>query len=374
MKRELIGGMLACVLMTGCDDDFHFFDPDDPDAPRDLTGWYYNLGVDLDWRMGPDWNGEVFRVYGKRANDVEHFLVAEVTSCVDGGCVYRDINVRSNTAYEYYVAALDLDTGAETPSDHAVEVWVPEPIPPPVPESVAAIALDGAVYLHWDDSPALEDDFFAYRVYLVTEEGDFLLGETDSPGFLDLLAENGTTSTYLVTALDDQGHESRDSEVVASTPRVDYNGEVIYVYQDLPAMSGFRFQETETATAIGSGDGADRHLRLEYDKGGPKLVPGPLARIHPEFRATSALKCGPAADADCESWERAPLSGYASAPVPLLPGHSYMLRITGEDGATRFGALRPAIVGADQRGHRLAVFDWAFQHQPDNPSLDIVGD
>ncbi len=372
MKRTLIGPFIACALLAGCDEDFLFFE--DPDAPRDLAGWYYNRGIDLSWRLGPQWNDEIFRVYGKRVRDADYFLIAEVTSCIDGGCIYRDINVESRTTYEYYVAAVDLASGTETPSERAVEIRVPEPIPPPVPEAVAAIALDHAVYLHWDDSPAREDDFSVYRVHAVTDDDVFVLGETDSPAFLDALADNGVTQTYLVTAVDDQGHESEDSRRVSATPRVDYTGEVIYSHQDLAAQSGFRFQRVESATAIAAGDAADRHLRFEHDRQGPRLVPGPLARIHPEFRATSALKCGPGADADCTSWERAPLSGYSSAPVPLSPGYTYMVRLTGEDGATRFGALRPVLLGTDQRGHRLAVFDWAFQPQPDNPALDAVGD
>jgi len=362
---------VAClaVSLASCDDFDFTYVPDEPDAPRDLAASYYNRGVDLSWGLGPDWNGETFRAYGKRVSDREYFYIAEVTSCTNGQCYYRDVNVRGGVSYEYYVAAVDPDTGAETPSAHAVEVWVPQPIPPPVPTDLEAVALDAAVYLHWDDSPSLEDDFLAYRVYLVSQGEYYLLAETDSPGFLDLLAPNGHTATYFVTSLDDQGHESDGGEVVDCTPRPDYVGEVMYAHQDVPSASGFRFRETEEVQAVMPGTDPDRHFRLERVGQRLWMVPGPRARIHPESRWSTALKCGPGSDADCESWERAPVSGYATDRIALDPGYTYMFRVPGDDGETRFGALRATIVGVDQDDNELIVFDWAYQTQPGNPNL-----
>ncbi len=377
MKRcrttSLLIAVAAGVLPTACEEDFITYVPDEPDAPRELAASYYDRGVDLSWRLGPHWNGEPFRVYGKRVGDRDYFFLAEVTSCIDERCVYRDINVRSGVSYEYYVAAVDPHTGVETASDYAVEVWVPEPVPPPVPEHLQTIALDGAAYLHWDDSPSLEDDFLAYRVYASAEDGYYLVGETDSPGFVDLLASNGRTTSYFVTSLDDQGHESDGSEAVDCTPRLDYAGEIMYAHQDMPSASGFRFQETADVEAVMAGDSEHRHFRLERDGQGLWMAPGPRARIHPESRWTTSLKCGPGADQDCESWELAPRSGYSTARAALDPGYTYMFRVPGDDGQTRFGALRATIIGVDQEGDELVVFDWAYQTQPGNPNLSTVG-
>lgn len=374
-SRGLAHGLLVAALalaLAACDGQLTFL-TDDPDAPRDLAASYYNRGVDLTWRMGSRWDGEPFRVYGKRVSDVDYFFIAEVTSCIESECVYRDINVRGGVSYEYYVAAVDLNSGLETASDHAVEVWVPEPIPPAVPELLETVALDGAAYLRWDDSPAAEDDFLAYRIYASAEGGYFFVGETDSPGFVDFLAENGHTTTYFVTSLDDQGHESNGSEAVDCTPRLDYTGDIMYTHQDVPSASGFRFQESEDLQAVMAGDSEHRHFRLEADPHGLWMVPGPNARIFPEARWTTALKCGPGADSDCESWEYAPTSGYTSARVVLDPGYTYMFRVPGDDGEVRFGALRATITGVDQEGDELIVFDWAYQTQPGNPNLDRVG-
>ena len=363
--------MLAGGLLAGCDGTLVVLD-DEPDEPWDLQGWYYARAVDLSWRMGGGWRGESFLVYGKRDTDSDYFYVAEVTSCIDEVCVYRDINVVPGITYEYYVSAYDPDTGLETPTDRAVAVWVPQPIPPPVPEQLAAIGLDGAVYLHWDDAPALEDDFLAYRVYANAADGYEWIGETDSPGFMDLLAANGRTTTYHVTSVDDQGHESDGSTEARGTPRVDYAGEVVYAHQDRPDASGFRFQESDDLTAILPGNSGDRHFRVERGDDALRLVPGTRARVHRDAVWTTALKCGPGADADCVSWETAPLSGYSSDPVALLAGYTYMLRVPGDDGEARFGAVRPSIAGFDQDGDELIVFDWAYQPLAGNPSLDRV--
>ena len=371
-KMRMHAAAAAALAMAACDGELTIV-VGEPDAPRDLWASYYNGGVDLSWRLGPRWDGESFRVYSKRTSDAEYFFIAEVTSCIGSECVYRDINVLSGVTYEYYVAALDLETGLETASENAVEVWVPEPVPPAVPERLVAVGLDGASYLRWDDSPALEDDFLAYRIYASADDGYYFIGETDSSGFVDFLAENGHTTSYFVTSVDDQGHESQGSEPVDCTPRLDYAGEIMYAHQDVPSASGFRFQETEDVQAVVAGDDARRHFRLERDGRGLQMVPGPNARIHPESRWTTALKCGPGADDDCESWERAPLSGYSSAPAWLDAGFTYMFRVPGDDGETRFGAVRATIIGVDQEGDELIVFDWAYQPQHGNPNLSTAG-
>ena len=364
--------VLATLALAGCDQELLVV-VEEPAAPRDLDAYYYAEGVDIHWRTGAGWNGETFLVYGKRASDPEYFFIAEVTSCIDGACVYRDVNVLPRVTYEYYVSAYDETTGLETASAYSVEVHVPDPIPPVVPEVVTSVALDNSAYIHWDNSAAGEADFTGYRVYLVDTDGDLFLGETDSPGFIDLLAENGLTYVYYVTSVDDQGHESDPSEVVACTPRPDYTGEVIYSHRDRPERSGFRFQEAEDHEAILNGDRRDRHFRLETDRNGVWIVPASGVRVYPEARGTTSLKCGPGSDADCVSWEVAPTSGYSSGRAELFAGYTYMFRVAGDDGEVRFGSIRPSITGFDQDGRELVIFDWAYQTQAGNPRMSPLG-
>lgn len=363
MRYWLLGVVAVCL--GGCDGRLMMVD--EPAPPRNLDGDYFNRGVDLWWELDSQWEGEAFRVYGKRTGDTEYFFIAEVTSCAQGGCVYRDINVSPKRMYEYYVASVDPETGMEGASPYSVEVFVPLPDPPPIPAEVEAVALDDAVYLRWDDNGATAEDFSVYRVYQDGADEDYLLGETDSPAFLDFLAENGKTAAYYVTSVDVQGHESAASRVVESTPRPDYTGEVAYTYQGVPESSGFRFQESDDHDAVMDGDDADRHFRIEYDDGRYWFVPGPGAFIHPTRKKTSALKCGPGADPDCVSWETAPTAGYLSEDLQLELGYTYMFYVPGDDDKMRYGAVRPTHTGACP--NHFSIFDWAYQTQAGNPGL-----
>lgn len=115
-----------------------------------------------------------------------------------------------------------------------------------------------------------------YQVYLDDGTGnEFLLGETDSEGFLGLLAENGATYSYFVTAVDIDGHESSVSLTAQGTPRPDFHGQWLYDDFGQPALSGFRFAEDENTDPIVSGTSLERHFWLEVDEQGWWLVLGP---------------------------------------------------------------------------------------------------
>jgi hypothetical protein len=83
------------------------------------------------------------------------------------------------------------------------------------------IALDGANFITWGTASRGVSDFSHYRVYQDAGSTSYLLGETDSEGFLDLLAANGDTYAYFVTAIDTDGHESDGSLSAEGTPRPD---------------------------------------------------------------------------------------------------------------------------------------------------------
>lgn len=370
--RRVIFGVLALPLFLAigaCEDDgILLVDEDYPAAPRELSAWYYDRAVYITWELGPGWNDDPFRVYGKRISDASYFLVAEVTNCSGGLCSYTDVNIRSDVTYEYYVAAVG-PTGLETASDYAVEVYVPNPTPPPDPLDLEVVALDGANYLRWSGNARNAEDFSFYRVYLEEPDGStFLLGETDSEGFLDLLAQNGLTYTYFASSVDDLGHESQGGVGASGTPRPDFHGEWIYAYEDLPSQSGFRFPDDEVAYPILDGDAPGRDFRLEVDADGWWLVPGPGVEVFDGFWETTALKCGVASDSECAAVDRAPLTGYTTMDMALFPQATYVLRVPGDSGF-HYGAIRVTLEGYDQNGLAIMIFDWAFQLQPGNPNL-----
>lgn len=347
----------------------------DPAPPVNLDATYFNRAVQVTWELSPFWSGESFRVYSRVGTSGRFLLIAEVTSCSDGACEYSDTNIEENRIYQYSVSAVDPDSGIETDSEFVVEVDVPFFDAPDVPTGVNIVALDDANFIRWNDNARDAGDFANYKVYLEDDaDGSlFLLGETDSEGFLDLLAENGVTSTYVVSSVDEFGHESDTGLGGSGTPRPDFVGELLFANADVPGAAGFRFQESDLTDPIVSGSSSERHFRLEVDGAGWWLVLGPGSEIQQDPRFTTALKCGPAADASCEDWTVAPTSGYVTSDTNLSEEFTYMLRVIGDDGAAHYGAVRIAILGTDQTGNGLMVFDWAYQIQAGNPNLSPGG-
>ncbi len=358
--------------LAGCETDTVFVPVDPgtgaPDAPVAVDARYYAGAVTVSWEFGQFWNGEAFRVYSKRVADPDWFLIAEVSSCVDAFCEYRDINLSEEVEYEYYVAAVD-DFGVETGSRATVRVFVPRFTPPPVPGDVEVVALDGSLYLRWDARAREVLDFSHYRVWVEIDGVGFLLGETDSEGFLDELAENGVTYGYYVSSVDLDGHESAGSATATGTPRPDFHGEVLFDWFSDPIASGFVFQSDEGSNPIVAGSDPLRHFRLEVDSEGWWLVPGPGTTVHPTAWATTALRCGPGADATCTDLRFAPQTGYVAQDLFLESQTSYVLRVPGADNQPRYATIRVVTLGFDQDDVPLVIFDWAWQLQPGNPAL-----
>lgn len=362
--------MGAALLLGACEDEVFFIeDGDPPAAPLFVSASYSNFSVRVTWELSARWNGEFFRVFARRLGQSGFNSIAEVTSCAAGFCEYGDTNIAANTSYEYFVSAVDPNTGAETDSEDVVVVDVPSFAAPPVPGGLEVVGLDDANFVRWGDGARAADDFSFYRVYILDGGDSFLLGETDSEGFLDLLASNGVTSRYAVGSVDEFGHESALSASASGTPRPDFRGEVLYDFFDDAENSGFRFQEDEGLLPTVSGFDAGRHFRLEVDQDGWWFVAGPQAAIFPTGVFTTVLKCGVAADATCQDWTTAPTVGYGSADVGIAPEFTYMFRVVGDDGQIHYGSVRVALVGSDQDGDDLMVFDWSYQTQADNPSL-----
>jgi hypothetical protein len=371
LMRRVVAGSVALVLsLAACQDDLVFVDDGlPPAAPTALAVSYYAGSVTVTWELAPDWNEEAFRVYARRVTDADFFFIAEVTSCIEDFCSYEDLNVTAGETYEYVVSAVS-SSGIETESSFSVEQFVPQPTAPPVPDSSYVIALDDANYLAWGVAGRAADDFSHYKVYVDDGVEVFLLGETDSEGFLDLLAVNGVTYGYFVTSVDTDGHESDDGILAEGTPRPDFTGEWLYGYGAQPEQSGFVFVEEESTIPVIDGDAAARHFRLETDPNGWWLVSNGLTTIT-AGQVTTALKCGVAADANCVDLMSAPLSSaeYSNADLSVETQTSYALRVVGNDDQFHYGVIRVDLLGFDQNNVPIMIFDWAYQLQAGNPNL-----
>jgi hypothetical protein len=328
--------------------------------------------VQVSWLPPSDWDDEVFRVYGKRASAANFTLIGTVTSCTDVGCVYTDRNVQPGGSYEYYVAAYDESSDQETASDFRDVVGVPAANRPAAPTALDAVALDDAAFLRWT-APANAASVSKYVVYLTSVDGTASLyqaGQTDGTGFLDLRAENGSRFGYRVATLDTLGHYSNLSSEVFVSPRPDFAGELVYAFADSAAASGFRFQANEANNPIVAGTSTSAHWRLESDMSGWRIVPLNGTQVT-EFGRTTALVCGPGADAGCKAARTAPTAGYTTAPIYVDAEYSYVFRVTGSDGQPHFAVLRVTMLGTDQRGKDLMIFDWAYQTRPNEPQLSV---
>lgn len=380
----------ALLLAAACDNDpdVVVVQPgDEPGQPTDLFATYAWVlegfennqpvgypSVQVTWLPPADWGTEVFRVYGKRASAASFTLIATVTSCTDFGCVYTDRNVAHGVDYEYYVSAYNESSDLETESDFRDVVRVPANARPSAPTAPDAVSLDNSVFLRWSANTANGANVSRYVVYLTgvdNESSSYLVGQTDGTGFLDQRAENGSRYRYRVATVDTLGHYSNLSSEVTGTPRPDFSGELVYAFADSAAASGFRFQPDESANPIVAGNSTSAHWRLESDLAGWRIVPLNGTQVL-EYGRTTALVCGPGSDAGCTAARVAPTVGYSTAPIAVDAEYSYVFRVTGGDGQPHFAVLRATMLGTDQNGKDLMIFDWAYQTVANDPVLNIT--
>lgn len=391
-RNRLITALAATALLAACDRHHTIIDGGGPrpDAPTNLTvqaRWILEgftnanqpsgyAAVDLAWDPPASWSDEVFRVYGRRAGSSGFFLIATVTSCTTGGCVYRDRNVTAGQAYEYYVATTDEGSNQETPTDFRESVSVPTATVPATPLADSAVALDNAAYLRWRDG-GVGGALWKYAVYLTRIDGQsylYAMGETDGQAFVDTRAVNGHVYGYRVAAIDSLEHVSALSAEMTVAPRPDAAGELIYSFQTNAAQSGFRFQTSESTDPLLAGTSAQAQWRLEQDASGWHIVPlnGTGVLEYPGGR-TTALACGPGSDGNCRAATRAPAAGYQTTPIAINPEFSYVFRVTGGDGQPHYGVVRAVILGSDGAGHQVMIFDWAYQLIANDVRLNKVG-
>ncbi|HEX8395573.1 MAG TPA: fibronectin type III domain-containing protein [Longimicrobium sp.] len=376
----------AVLLLAACENDPNVvLVGDKPGEPRDVAARYEwvledftNAGtpvgypvVEVTWQPPSDWNREVFRVYGRTSGSGQYSLIATVTSCTTDGCVYRDRNVQPGVRYDFYVATADESANVETPSEFFETVSVPSAARPAAPVPATPVGLDDALYLQWT-SPS-PGSLSHYLVYLSRLDGtDYLyrVGQTDGTGYLDEEAGNGHEYGYRVAAVDTLGHVSNLSTQVTGVPRPDFHGELLYAFGSNAAESGFVFSGSEADNPIVPGSSTAAHFRLESGAGGWRIVPLNGTQVVEYAGRTTALACGPGADAGCRAATVAPTAGYSSAPVPVNSEFSYIFRIPGT-GGVRYGVIRVQLLGSDQTGRNLMIFDWAFQTKANEPRLSV---
>jgi hypothetical protein len=330
--------------------------------------------VVLTWDLPARWDREVFRVYSRRAGAGSYTAIATVTSCSDGLCRFVDANLAPGQRYDYYISAFDERTGREQVSQRVVTVDVPSLARPPRAAAPQPTALDESVFLQWPPS-TLGDRLWKYLVFLERRAGDsvfFQIGETDGPGFLDLLAQNGIAYRYSIATVDLDGHVGDRSPLsTPAVPRPDARGELIYAHSDDAARSGFFFDPAAQTGRVVSGASTQANWRLEGGSDGWFLRPLAGTAVL-DAGMTTALTCGPGSDPGCTDVALAPATGYQETAIPLRLEHTYIVRI-GTGSTVRYAKIRVQILGFGAQDQRLMIFDWAFQTVPGERSLDVKG-
>lgn len=327
--------------------------------------------VRLQWPVPSRWAGEPFRVYGKRASQQSYVLVGTVTACSPIRCRYDDSDVRHGETYDYYVAALNESTGAESPST-ARRIAVPALPSLQVPDSPRAHALDRAVYLRWNGGGD-GATFWKYLIFLTALDGEsalYQVGESDGAGFVDLQVQNAVSYGYRVAAVDTFGHVSQLSAEALASPRPGGSGVVVLAHAADPQRSGFRFPAVSGEDPVVPGGSGSSRWRLQEQDGSWTLHPEGGALVGPGV-ATTALSCGPGSGPECTALTTAPADGYASTPMPLQVGHTYPLRYAA-GGETFFAKVRVAHLGYDAGARALAVVEWAHQLRPGDRTLSVT--
>jgi fibronectin type 3 domain-containing protein len=189
------------------------FNPDStPPGSSTLTASVTGQSVNLSWTAASDPESGVgrYRIYRGISGGTGKTLLSETT-----GVTHTD-NGAPNTTYYYDLAAVN-GAGIEGPLSNEVVV-VTGNAPPAAPVGVTATAIATDVVLDWSDNT--ESDLAGYQLYRRTgSSGPFSqIGSILTTSmFTDPDLIQGTTYSYVVTALDASGLESAQSAVVSAT-------------------------------------------------------------------------------------------------------------------------------------------------------------
>jgi hypothetical protein len=252
-------------------------------------------------------------------------------------------------------------------------------VAPPAPSALTSTSLDAAVALTWPDN-AFEADpanFSNYVVYSTSYDLDHdqcgsdwnIEGTTVAPEFIVAALTNGVPKCFEVTAQGTTGGESNPSPARNDTPRPDARNIVVYARQAQSAGSAFRFWQdlnsdgavarSELGLALDGGNAA-ADFTVERDGTGTLYLTPARAGVTVALYGTAPVE-------DLTSIDLAPLDGFDAVGIEALPGWGYVFEMPGTQ-FVQYGAVRVTHVGQN-----FLILDWAYQTDPGNPELVVVG-
>ncbi|MBN2441520.1 MAG: hypothetical protein JXJ04_09235 [Spirochaetales bacterium] len=196
------------------------------DKPRNLTAKDDDGVVTLTWDY-PEYRGSEkdlttgFYVYRSSGVSEKIKLTPAPVLRIEGALEYKDRDVKTDTSYIYYVAAVDL-TGTTSEMIQSKPITPRDTKKPLVPMGLTAVDKKDGVLLVWQISPEL--DVVSYNVYKSRGIHETFQKITttplalDEPRFVDTKAERGIAQYYRVSALDRSGNESAFSGPATIVP------------------------------------------------------------------------------------------------------------------------------------------------------------
>lgn len=183
------------------------------ETPGNLRAEAVPEGVRLSW-SGAAQPQVRFRIYrrGPERQDVEPIGESERPEFVDRSAVF-------GRTFEYRVEAFQKTGGPDAASElsEAVSITPVDRFPPAAPRGLRAVAGLRGVELAWE--PNAEPDLRGYRVWRAAE-GEVLARLSDLvefPSYSDRNTESGRRYRYAVSAVDADGNESAQSDIVEVT-------------------------------------------------------------------------------------------------------------------------------------------------------------
>ncbi len=164
-------------------------------------------GVRLTWNAPGE---SAFRIFRKAGEEKEPAVLANSAKPE-----YVDTSTEYGKTYEYHVQGIHDKTESELAGPKSI---TPKDIfPPHVPTGLVASAGVGAIELTWERNT--EADFKEYRLYRSEENGPLIkIAENlEAPSYSDRKIEPGKHYTYRVSAVDQVGNESNQTEPAGAT-------------------------------------------------------------------------------------------------------------------------------------------------------------
>ena len=189
-------------------------DLDPPAAPTGLTATPGDGQVDLDWADNAEPDLLSYNVKRSTTSGEPYTTIATGVAA----SAYTDATAVNDTTYFYVVTAVD-NSGNESGNSNEASATPTDTTPPAAPTTLTATPGDGQVDLDWDDNA--EPDLASYNVKRSTTSGEpytTIATGVAASAYTDTTAVNDTTYFYVVTAVDNSGNESGNSNEASATP------------------------------------------------------------------------------------------------------------------------------------------------------------